>query len=197
MMIHPPAARVAIVRPDNGQMTSTFQRVMQALCDDANVNVRAEIVPAGPEYAVDRITADRSLIRISFDLVPETDGVALHLYGRTGNGVDVTTYSWAWPYNNAAATAAADTDTSDPQIILAKSVQSDANSGGVHGEITISNIQSGRYKRVGGWVTHYDGSRERAALIAGRIDTTDPLTGFRLAFSADDIASGYAMVDAP
>lgn len=195
MRINTPAARVPIVQPTSGIMSSAFQRVMQALC--VGDNLAADPLASGDLAVLDNIGADRSLIRINFDLVPATDAVDLYLYGRTGSGTDVTAYSWAWPYNNAAATAAADADTSDPQLIIAKSVQSDASVGGVHGEITISNIQSARYKRVGGWVTHFDGSRERAALIAGRIDTALPITGFRLAFSSDGIASGYARVDAP
>lgn len=202
MNLAAPAARAPIVAitkdgMTSGLMTSPFQRVMQALCDDANRVVAEGAVEAGSAFTVDRIASGRSLIRINFDLVPSNDAVDLYLLGRTGSGTDVTANSWAWPYNNAAATAAADTDTSDPQIILAKSVQSDASSGGVHGEITISNIQSDRYKRVGGWVTHFDGSRERHVGIAGRIDTALPLTGFKLVFSAGTVASGYARVEAP
>lgn len=194
-MIVSPAARNPIVAPLTGVMSSPFQRVMQSLCDDANGLFAGSV--SGAAATLDGIASGRSLIRIEFDLVPATDNVSLYLLARTGNGVEVTAYSWAWVYNNGAGTAAADADTSDPQIILAAAVQSDASTGGIHGSLTISNIQSDRYKRVGGWVTHYDGTRERAALIAGRIDTALPITGVSLRFSSGDIASGYARVEAP
>jgi hypothetical protein len=195
VIVTSPAARVAIVTPQSGVMASHFQRVMQALCEDANGLFAGSA--SGASFVLDGIQSGRSLIRIAFDLVPASDGVNLWLLARTGSGTDVTAYSWAWPYNNAAATAAADADTSDTQIVAAALVQSDSNTGGVHGEVTISNIQSSRYKRAGGWCTHFDGSRERFTGVAGRIDTALPITGIKLMFSSGDIASGYVRVEAP
>lgn len=194
-MIIAPAARVSIVTPNNGQMASHFQRVIQALCDHANGAFAGAV--SGPAFTLQGIPRSASLIRINFDLVPATDNVSLYLYARTGLGDVVADYSWSRVYNNAATTAASVTDTSDPQIILAAAVQSDANIGGVHGELTISNIQSSRYKRVGGWATHYDGSRERHNGIAATISTVSPITGLSLAFDSGNIASGYARVDTP
>lgn len=195
MIITSPSARVPIVTPATGIMAPTFQRVMQSLCDDANGLFSDSV--SGATAVLDGISSGRSLIRIEFDLVPATDAVNLHLIARTGSGVDVTAYSWAWPYNNAAATAAADANTSDSKIILGASVQNDASTGGISGSLTIHNIQSDRYKRVTGQCAHFDGSRERATIIAGRIDTAEPITGVKMLFSSGNIASGYARVEAP
>lgn len=195
MMIQTPSARVAIVAPDSGVMASHFQRAIQALCGEANGLFAGAV--SGSAFTIQGISNGSSLIRITFDLVPATDNVSLYLFARTGLGTTVADYSWSRVYNDAATTAASVTDTSDTQIILAAAVQSDADIGGVHGEITISNIQSSRYKRAGGWVTHYDGSRERSNAIAATISTRSPLTGLSLSFSSGDIASGHARVEAP
>lgn len=185
-----PAASVPVV-DRNGLMRPHFSAFLDGLATVRNAD------SVGSTFTIDRIPAGRSLIKVNFDLVPVTDAVSLYLYARTGTGDDVTAYSWAWPYNNGAATAAASANTGDSKIILADVVQSDANTGGIHGEITISNIQSDRYKRVGGWCAHFDGSRERFTGVAGRIDTALAITGLRLAFSGGAIASGWARVDAP
>lgn len=193
MIITPPAARVPIVAPPTGMMASHFQRVVQALCDGQNGLFAGAV--SGSALTLDSIPASATFLRINFDLTFSSDGAALYLTGRTGSGTDVTSNSWSKPYNNDAATFISVSDTSDPQVIIAQSVQSDADVGGVHGEIVISNIQGTGYKRVGGWVTHYDGTRERANLIAGRIDTAAALTGVKLAPSAGTV-SGVARVEA-
>jgi len=193
-MIISPRANIAIVAPTTGVMAHHFQRVMQGLCDAANGLFAGTV--SGALFEVGSIPAGASLLRINFDLTFTSDGASLYLVGRTGAAADVTANSWSKPYNDDAATFISLTDTSDAQVVLAQAVQADASTGGVHGEVVISNIRSAGYKRVGGWVTHFDGSRERANLIAGRIDTTSPLTGFSLAPSAGTI-SGYVRVEAP
>lgn len=197
-----PAARVPIVQMErdgrtSGVMARHFQRWVQRLTEVADRSLFAGEVDAGAAFIYDNIGADRSLIRITFDLVPANDGDALYLLARTGSGTDVTAYSWSRPYNDAATTMASVTDTSDTQIILAEAVQSDASTGGISGEVLIHNIQSDRYKRVTGQSASFDGSRERVSLIAGRIDTALAITGVKLAFSTGDIASGQAWVEAP
>ena len=189
MTIVVPAAQYAIVAPSTGVMAAHFREFLAALV------ANPEAV-SGPSFIRDGIKRDVSMIRVTFDLVPATDNVSLHLIARTGAGVDVTAYSWSRTYNDAATTVASVTDTSDPQIILAAAVQSDASVGGISGEVLIHNIQSARYKRVTGAVAHYDGSRERVGGIAGRIDTAEPITGIKLLFSSGDIASGLVKVDA-
>lgn len=195
MNIQSPNAAVAIVAPVDGRMRSHFQRVMQALCEDANGLFAGTV--SGPAATLDGISSGRSLIRIEFDLVPASDNVSLYLLARTGTGTEVVAYSWSRPYNDAAATMASVTDTSDPQIILAAAVRNTADAGGISGRLTIHNIQSSRFKRVSGHCVGYDGARERFSAIAGRIDTALPITGVSLRFSAGDIASGYARVEAP
>lgn len=185
-----PAATVPVVDA-GGVMRPHFSAFLDGIATVRSAD------SVGDTFVIDRIPSGRSLIKVNFDLVPASDNVSLYLFARTGTGDDATAYSWAWPYNNAAATAAADANTGDTKVIVAAAVQADANTGGVHGELTISNIQSTRYKRVGGWCAHFDGSRERFTGVAGRIDTELAITGLRLAFSSGAIASGWARVDAP
>lgn len=198
-----PAARVPIVAVErdgrtSGIMARHFQRWAQRVTEVADRTLFASAIEAGADsFIYDNIGPARSLIRVEFDLVPETDGVALHLLARTGSGVDVTAYSWSRAYNDAATTMASVTDTSDAQIILAADVQNDANTGGISGSFTIFNIQSSRYKRMRGATEHFDGTRERVGAPGGRIDTALAITGIKLEFSSDGIASGYVRVEAP
>jgi hypothetical protein len=189
MTIVIPSAAHAIVAPTTGKMAQHFREFVASL-------VANPMAAEGASFINDRIPRDRSLIRITFDLVPSADNVPLHLLGRV-NGADVTANSWSRLYNDSGTTAASLTDTSDAQIILAVAVQSDAQTGGVSGEVLIHNIQSSRYKRASGTVVHFDGARERVNDIACRIDTASPITGVKLAFDGADIASGFVRVDAP
>lgn len=188
-----PAATAPIVESD-GRMRLHFQRFIAAVGDLASVMLHDGAVTAESSFVIDGIPADRDFVRINFDLTFSSDGASLYLTGRAA-GVAVTPNSWAKPYNDGAATFISTGNVSDTQVVIAQAVQADASTGGVHGEITISAIQGAGYKRVGGWVTHFDGSRERANLIAGRIDTGSPLTGLSLAPSAGTI-SGIVRVEA-
>jgi len=190
-----PAATKPIVSQGDGRAQQHVSEFFAGLGEVANGRYYG--AASGAEFTHDAINARSSLIRITFDLVPVSNAVDLHLIARTGNKESVTAYSWSRPYNDGAATFVGLTDTSDPQIILAAAVQNHATAGGIAGVVTIHNIQSARYKRVSGEAVGYDGSRERVNVIGGRIDTALPITGVQLRFSSGDIASGYVRVDAP
>lgn len=192
MIVVTPAATAPIVESD-GRMRMHFQRFIAALGDFAQATLHDGAVTAESSFVIDGIPADREFVRVNFDLT-FSSGASLYLTGRVA-GVAASPNSWSKPYNDGAATFISTGNVSDTQVVLAQSVQSSASSGGVHGEVIISNLQGAGYKRVGGWVTHFDGSRERANLIAGRIDTASPLTGLSLAPSAGTI-TGIVRVEA-
>jgi hypothetical protein len=146
-------------------------------------------------YIRDSIPSWVNFLRVTGDLFPASDGVALNMLTRKSSGTDITSYDYQYVLGNTT-TASANVAGGQSAMALFSAVQNDSNVGGAFFRVDIGNIQSARYKRALVTIFTRDGTPASFLNSFGfLINDTAALTGVKLLFGAGNINDGRVLVE--
>lgn len=153
-------------------------------------------VSAQATYTLDSIPSWVKFLRITLDLFPVNNDVALNILLRKASGTDIVNV-YQIERTVAGASSITATEASNQAAITPfGNTQNISNSGGVHCVINITNIQSARYKRGSILVNSRDGT---VAVYTNtfnfRSDDAAAITGFKISFGTGNINDGLVLTE--